>query len=426
MKIISLQAENIKKLVAVEIKPDGNMVEITGKNGHGKTSVLDSIWWALAGSSNVQSVPIRKGETKARIRLDMGELVVTRTFKSGKENEVTSSISVENADGARFPSPQSVLDKLIGELSFDPLGFARMSPKDQFDTLRKFVPDVDFEEIENHNKVDYTHRKEYNRMVKENETMAEAIQINQSLIDSGPPESGEDLLREFEDAAEKNREIQEQVQEKDSARDRIARGHSRTHEALAQIEQLQNRVKLLSEERKEEEKILEGKIKDPIDLSEIRKKIDHAKTVELELSKKESRDSCIKEAEQFEESSKNMTERMFQRDKKKRETIATAKLPIPEITFGENMILMNGVPFDQASDAEQLRASLAIAMSLNPKLRVIRVRDGSLLDPDSMAIVAKMASDKDFQVWIERVDGSGKVGFVLEDGMLKTKIGRKS
>ena len=58
MKIVSLQAENIKKLVAVEIKPDGNMVQITGKNGHGKTSVLDAIWWALAGLSNVQAVPI--------------------------------------------------------------------------------------------------------------------------------------------------------------------------------------------------------------------------------------------------------------------------------------------------------------------------------------------------------------------------------
>ena len=43
MKILELRAENIKKLVAVEIKPDGNIVEITGKNGAGKTSVLDSI-----------------------------------------------------------------------------------------------------------------------------------------------------------------------------------------------------------------------------------------------------------------------------------------------------------------------------------------------------------------------------------------------
>ncbi len=78
--------------------------------------------------------------------------------------------------------------------------------------------------------------------------------------------------------------------------------------------------------------------------------------------------------------------------------------------------MLNGVPLTQASDAEQLRASLAIAMALNPKLRVIRVRDGSLLDSNAMKIIAEMAETKDFQVWIERVDDSGKVGFVLEDG----------
>ena len=38
MKIVRLTAENIKRLVAVEITPDGNVVQITGKNGAGKTS----------------------------------------------------------------------------------------------------------------------------------------------------------------------------------------------------------------------------------------------------------------------------------------------------------------------------------------------------------------------------------------------------
>ena len=50
--------------------------------------------------------------------------------------------------------------------------------------------------------------------------------------------------------------------------------------------------------------------------------------------------------------------------------------------------------------------------------RVIRVRDGSLLDEDSMNILAEMAVERDYQIWIERVDSSGKIGFVLEDGHL--------
>ena len=81
MKIVSLTAENVKKLVAVQIRPDGNLVQICGKNGQGKTSVLDSIWWALTGTSHIQAAPIRAGANQARIRLDLGDLVVTRTFR---------------------------------------------------------------------------------------------------------------------------------------------------------------------------------------------------------------------------------------------------------------------------------------------------------------------------------------------------------
>ena len=123
MKIIELRAENIKRLPAVNIRPDGNVVEITGKNGQGKTSVLDAIWWALEGKENIQAAPIRRGATEAHIKLDIGQLKVTRTFKAVDGGHYTTTITVENDEGARFPSPQKVLDSLLGELSFDPLAF---------------------------------------------------------------------------------------------------------------------------------------------------------------------------------------------------------------------------------------------------------------------------------------------------------------
>jgi len=56
---------------------------------------------------------------------------------------------------------------------------------------------------------------------------------------------------------------------------------------------------------------------------------------------------------------------------------------------------------------------------MNPKLRVIRVRDGSLLDEDAMKLLAKFADAHDMQIWVERVDSSGAVGFVLEDGRVR-------
>ena len=44
MRIVQLSIENVKCLKAVEIKPDGTLQVVTGRNAQGKTSVLDAIW----------------------------------------------------------------------------------------------------------------------------------------------------------------------------------------------------------------------------------------------------------------------------------------------------------------------------------------------------------------------------------------------
>src|SRR5262245_51448409 len=87
LRIIELRAENLKRLVAVTITPKGDLVQITGRNGQGKTSVLDSIWWALGGAKNIQGQPIRKGQERAFVSVKLGaetvKLVVTREFTAG-------------------------------------------------------------------------------------------------------------------------------------------------------------------------------------------------------------------------------------------------------------------------------------------------------------------------------------------------------
>ena len=56
---------------------------------------------------------------------------------------------------------------------------------------------------------------------------------------------------------------------------------------------------------------------------------------------------------------------------------------------------------------------------MNPKLRVLRILHGEAMDDDSLKILADMAEEHDFQIWMAKVDSSGKVGIVLEDGMVK-------
>ena len=133
MKIIALEAENVKVLKAVDIHPNGSTVVIGGENGQGKSSVLDCISYALGGKDLVCEDPVRHGEKTARIKLDMGEIVVVRKFGVGE------SLKISKPDGSVIPSPQKFLDEIYGSLSFDPLEFSRMKPKDQAQTLRDLV-----------------------------------------------------------------------------------------------------------------------------------------------------------------------------------------------------------------------------------------------------------------------------------------------
>ena len=79
-------------------------------------------------------------------------------------------------------------------------------------------------------------------------------------------------------------------------------------------------------------------------------------------------------------------------------------------------LVLDDLPFEQASQAQQLRAAIGLAMSIKPDLRVILLRDGALLDSDSLQAVRDLADKHDFQVWIERVGDSDECGIVIEDG----------
>ena len=427
MKIIKLSAENVKKLVAVEITPEGNIVTITGRNGAGKTSVLDSIWWALAGTSNIQGQPIRKGEQKARIRLDLGELIVERKF-----TESGSTLSVENAEGSRFQSPQKMLDALLGELSFDPLAFSRMEPRKQFDELRRVSElDVDIEKLDALNKGDYAKRTDINRDAKAKRAQAEGIIIPSS--DPGPMVDESALVDEMQKAGEINTEIEarknrREVAQIDANQKKVFATEARDNAAKlrAQANDLDNAATTaLDEAAAIEKKIDEAPaLPQPVDVTALRQKIEQARTTNKAIAERqqaaERKNTAIKEAQELEAASKTLTEGMEAREKAKVEAIARAKLPVQGLGFGDGMVTYSGIPFDQLSSAEQLRVSLSIAMAANPKLRVIRIQDGSLLDTDSLLAISKAAEAQDYQIWIERVDTSGHIGVVIEDGMVKS------
>jgi len=429
LKIVKLEAENYKRLKAIEIIPEGNTVVISGKNGAGKTSVLDAIWACLSGGDAGRKIkkPVRNGEENAKIVLELDELIVTRTWTGDDKTYLT----VESKDGAAYKSPQAILDALVGRLTFDPLEFAGLKSKEQVAALLDVVDiGVDPAALEVERGEFYDERAIVNREVKRLEGV---LASTTTPYKDAPTEevSATSLVAKLEDAKDVHRkrddiasDLERQVNESKritaaviNLKEEFDREKKELEKSFTEKEgQLQNDL-----ENNDHNVMVTGKELEEIsnvlpDIEEIQKEVNDADETNANARAAKAWHEVTKQLKTKQEESKALTDKILAIDKEKSDAIKVAQMPVEGLSFDENGLTFNGVPFAQASSAEQLRISTAMAMAANPKLRVIRVTDGSLLDSDSMKMIEQLAKDNDYQIWIEVVDDSGKMGVYIEDG----------
>lgn len=429
-KIIKLTSQNVKRLSAIEITPDGNVVVIGGRNGQGKSSVLDSIMYALGGKDKLPQKPVREGQDGAEITVDLGDLIVKRTFTAAGG----TNLVVSNKEGAKFPSPQSILDKLVGTLSFDPLDFAR-NADGQAETLRRMVG-LDFAAMDADYEAAYNERTVVNREVK-----AIAAQVSAKPLFLGVPDEEvkiADILSEQQEASNQNA-----ANAKSRAGvDELVAGIAKQEKAvldlddliiskLAAIQEIQKGIKTMEENKAaiaaeipvlksnlERRKKFIGTLTD-IDLAPFKTKAETAEETNGRIRSNKARANLVEQQKQKQAKSDALTAKLDGIEAAKQKAITEAKYPIPGLSFDkEGNVLYNGIPFSQASSADQTKVSIAIGLALNPTLRVLLIRDGSLLDEDSLAMVADIAAKNDAQVWMERVSTGGEVSVIIEDGMV--------
>lgn len=407
MKIVQFTAENIKKLKVVDITPTKDFIQITGKNGSGKTSVLDAIWWALAGKEAIQGEPIRKGEEKAIIKLDLGDMIVTRSFtKTG------TTLTVENSAGFKAATPQAMLDAIIGNLTFDPLEFSRMPAKQQFENLRSIAEvDFDFEAAAKQTATDTEDRRVINRDIKNLEGELSGVIVPPDAPDEEV--SVKDLMRRLNDIENANALLREDEIKQDNHRITKASLEKKIQALRDELEADQEKLIRLNDTIGHFDQITYAstdEIKAEIAGAEVKNQGYRAKLKRGELNGK----IALKQKE-----SDFLTDKMAITGENRTAAMKKAKMPIAGLALDTGVVLFNDIPFAQLSAAEQLRVSVAIAMAANPKLKVIRIKDGSLLDDDSLKMIQAMSADREYQVWIETVDSSGKIGIVMEDGEIK-------
>lgn len=412
LTIVQLTASNVKRLKAITIRPDGAAVVIGGRNGAGKSSVLDSIAMALGGAATKCPDPVRHGEDRAEIVVDLGEIVVRRTFDAGG----TSKLEVTTPEGAKFSSPQALLDKLCTELAFDPLAFARDKPRDQAETLRKLVG-LDFGQADTARAESYAERTRVNARTK---ALASRVAAMPDLGAPVPDVAFADVL---------------------AARDEAARTNAANAAVRAQVVSLQRHLKTATAERDRLQQMLtiaETSVASAatelaaaetacvaaadIDLAQFDARISQAEAATKRNAAARERARLAADRDASEKEAKELTKTIDRIDEWKAQQIAAAAMPIAGLSFSaDGGVTFGGVPFEQASQAERLRASVAIGLAMNPRLRVLLIRDASLLDTDGLRMVAEMAEAAGAQVWLERVEHDMSTTVLIEDGEVVTQ-----
>lgn len=413
--IKTVEVHAFKRVEQITLEPDMFQL-IGGNNANGKTSLLDAIWAALGGGAATRDLsrPIKDGHDTACITLDLGDLKVERKFTAAG-----TTLTVTDGDGKKVGSPQTVLDRLIGRLGFDPGAFLNMSDKDQRAAILTLVDlPFDLDELEAERRQVFESRTIIGRDVARTKG---AFEIADNPGDGPTDEtSSADLVAELSAAHAANAEADEWHQTTAAMQDAadktvgdIASLEQRIADLQAEVEAMRERhaqqVTLLHERR-------DWGTPERVDIAPI-----EAALADLEATNRDARlrreRAGLRQAwadAQADFAAK--TAELETIDRRKTSALAAATMPVDGLTIGDSGLLYHDVPFAQASAAERIRVAFAVGCAANPNIRVACIRDGSLLDDDSLAAVRDLAEETGFQVFVERVGTGG--GVTVVDGKL--------
>lgn len=403
-KIIHFKADNIKRIKTVDITPKNNTVIIGGKNEQGKTSTLDSIMYALSSARGLPSLPVRRGEDEGVIELEFEGLSVRRVILASGRTE----LSVRDNSGIPVSSPQRVLDSFLSKLTFDPAAFASFEPKEQIKVLKGLVTGFDFAASERGIKDLEEKRRVIHQRLSDAETRNKDNPYDPSLADLQPIDTAE-MLKQFS-------AIGEAKAAKTALQNEIVR-------AKGLIRDYENQILEVVSKKTQVEQWLsanEPKLERFVVPSEeaIQAQLESANALNDKLRANESAMKGFLELKDLTREAQNFTKEIEARRAERLAAISEAQLPVSGLSFDEDGVYFGGIPWDQLSGAQRIRVSVGMGIALNPKLKVLLIRDGEKLDEDNLKIIQEMADEYDYQIWIERVGKGEECSIIIEDGMV--------
>ena len=434
-KIIRLEAENVKRLNAIDITPTDAVIVVGGDNDQGKSTTLDCISMAIGGGRELPEVPLRRGAKKGHITVDLkdsgpfetdlGDIIIRRNITA------KGSTLVVTSKGAPQDSPQAILDKLYGKLTFDPTRFMRMSGEDQAEILKKLMG-LDLSASKLQAEELYKKRTNVNRMIKDlRGAIAKAPEIPATIPDKEVSLAA--LMTEQDRITVHNNDINSKREKYKTVLHDITVQESQINETHNTVQDIEKELEILRAKLSAQQNVLSGLHEkksrmeaflgglQPVDTEHVKKEILEVGRVNQLVREKVTRHTLVQNLTAMETESEGLTVQLDKIDSDNTAMIAAAKFPVPDLSFDPSgLVLFEGLPLSQCSTSKRLRVSTMIGIALNPMLRVMLLYGGNDLDDENMAIIRQIAGEYDMQIWVER-RASDKVppSVVIEDGYLK-------
>ena len=435
MKITKILIENVLKLKLINIVPKGDIIELKGENQAGKSSILNAIVIGFKGKKAAPAESVRRGEKKGSIviNLDGDPTLGIPAFKitSKVTNDKIDTI-IEPVELLKGETPRSFLDKLLGVISFDPQEFIQKEPKEQRKILMKLIG-VDGDALKAKEDIIFNERTEIGRDLKSAKSRCEKLKFWEGVKSTEEVKVGE-LSTKLTRAMNWNQDIKN----RESANERLKNAGVTTKN---KIEGVREQIANLQTELEHLELLLANQKKEFITERDAIAELEPIEIglINAEIQDIEATNTCIRDniTYQTEHEALDAIQLRYDDADTRLETlraenltiIQNAKLPVPGLSFDDDGLLHDGIPFNQCSDGEKLMIGVGISMALNPTVKIIRMSAGSLIGPKNKKILADIIEANGFQLFIESVSGkdeynkTGQVGIFIEEGFATSDNG---
>ena len=410
IKINKLEIENVKRIKAVKIEPTASGLTIVGgNNNQGKTSVLDSIAWALGGEKYRPSQPQREGSTippTLHIVLNNG-LIVERKGKN-------SSLKVTDPSGNK--GGQQLLNEFVEQLALDLPKFMEASGREKAQTLLKIIGVGDqLAALDQQEKEMYNKRLAIGQIADQKEKFAK----EQPYYPDAPKElvSPSELIRQQQEILAKNGENQRKRDQVKKYEDSI---YFLRQSVDGMKEQLAEEEKKLRE-AEENLRIAQMNTQDLQDEStaELEASISNIEEINRKVRANMDKDKAEEDAREYRDQYNALTADINKTRNAKTDLLQSAELPLPELSVKEGELIYKGQQWDNMSGSDRLKVSTAIVRKLNPKCGFVLLDKLEQMDLQTLNEFGKWLEQEGLQAIATRVSTGDECSIIIEDGYVK-------